>query len=133
MTIPSKRKFPIAQLPAAIEEALKLGPRFVDPLALELGYSTFTVRRRLEELENEQRVHRVRVKSELGQGVCYRWHHGLAPGSALIPPIALGQELPPADQRVTTPSQAIVRSWPTFSGSDPMVAALFGRIPQAGA
>lgn len=133
MTIPSKRKFPIAQLPAAIEEALKLGPRLVDPLALELGYSTFSVRRRLEELENEQRVHRVRVKSELGQGFCYRWHHGLAPGSALIPPIALGQELPPADQRVTTPSQAIVRSWPTFSGSDPMVAALFGRVPQAGA
>jgi hypothetical protein len=84
MTAPSKRKVPIAQLPAAIEEALKLGPWLVEPLALEFGYSTFTLRRRLEELENEQRVHRVRVKSELGQGVCYRWHHGLAPGAKLI-------------------------------------------------
>ena len=85
MTVLSKRKVPITQLPAAIEEALRLGPRLVDPLGLELGYSTFTIRRRLEELENEQRVHRVRVKSELGQGVCYRWHHGLAPGAKLIP------------------------------------------------
>jgi hypothetical protein len=133
MTIPSKRKVPITQLSAAIEEALKLGPRLVDPLANELGYSAYALRRRLEQLENEQRVYRVRVKSELGQGVCYHWHHGLAPGTSLIPPIALSQELPPADQRVTTPSQAIVSSWPTFSGSDPMVAALFGRASQAGA
>lgn len=126
MTIPSKRKVPIAQLPAAIEEALKLGPRLVDPLGLELGYSNFTIRRRLEELENEQRVYRVRIKSELGQGVCYLWHHGLAPGSKLIPKILLGQELPRVEERGSVPFQAIVRSWPAFSGRDPLVAALFG-------
>jgi hypothetical protein len=126
MTVPSKRKVPIAQLPAAIEEALKLGPRLVDPLAIELGYSTFTIRRRLEELENEQRVHRVRVKSELGQGVCYLWHHGLAPGAKLIPHILLGYELPRADQRVSVPFQHVVRIWPAFNGRDPLVTALFG-------
>lgn len=126
MTIPSKRKVPIAQLPAAIEEALKLGPRLVDSLGLELGYSNFTIRRRLEELENEQRVYRVRIKSELGQGVCYLWHHGLAPGAKLIPKILLGQELPRVEERGSVPFQAIVRSWPAFNGRDPLVAALFG-------
>jgi hypothetical protein len=126
MTAPSKRKVPIGQLPAAIEEALKLGPRLVDPLGVELGYSTFTIRRRLEELENEQRVYRVRIKSELGQGVCYLWHHGLAPGAKLIPRILLGQELPRIEERGSVPFQAIVRSWPAFSGRDPLVAALFG-------
>jgi hypothetical protein len=126
MTIPSKRKVPIAQLPAAIEEALKLGPRLVDPLGIELGYSNFTIRRRLEELENEQRVYRVRIKSELGQGVCYLWHYGLAPGAKPIPQILLGQELPRVEERGSVPFQAIVRSWPAFSGRDPLVAALFG-------
>lgn len=132
MTGPAKHRVPIEQLLLAIEETLKAAPRLVDQLAFELGYTVSAVRPRLEQLEREHRAHRVRVKREHSQGLCHQWRHGPAPGVVHAPVIALAQALPRAELRVLVPFQAIVRSWPAFRCRDPMVAALFGPVDQAG-
>lgn len=133
MTTPTERKVPIEQLLSAIEETLKTGPRLVDQLARELGYSACAVRPRLDQLEREHRAHRVRVKRESSQGLCYLWHHGQVPGAVVTSPIALAQELPRADLRVLVPFQPIVRTWPAFNRRDLLVSALFGPAGQAAA
>lgn len=132
MTGPAKHKVPIEQLLSAIEETLKAAPRLVDQLAFELGYTASAVRPRLEQLEREHRAHRVRVKREHSQGLCHQWRYGQAPGVVLAPAIVLAQALPRAELRVVVPFQAIVRSWPAFCCRDPLVAAFFGPVGQAG-
>ncbi len=126
MTGPAKHKVPIEHLLSAIEETLKAAPRLVDQLVSEFGYHQTAVRSRLDQLEREHRAHRVRIKRAHSQGLCHEWRHGQAPGTVPAPVIELGQELPRAELRVIVPFQAIVRSWPKFSGRDPLVAALFG-------
>jgi len=133
MTAPAKRKVPIEQLLSAIEKTIEAAPRFVDQLALELGYVQSAVRPRLEQLEQAHRAHRIRIRNEQTKCLCYQWRHGPAPGAVRAPVIELGQELPRAELRVIVPFQAIVRSWPAFSGRDPLVAAFFGACHQVGA
>jgi len=122
----AKRKVPIGQLLSALERFIETGPRRVDQLVSEFGYTTAAIRVRLEQLEREQRVHRVRIPRDHSHGLCHQWRHGPAPGAQLAPQIQLGQELPSARQRVSVPFQAVVRTWPAFCRRDPLVAALFG-------
>lgn len=127
---PVKRKVPIKQLLSALDQFIEAGPRRVDQLVSEFGYTAAAIRVRLEQLEREQRVHRVNIPREHSHGLCQQWRHGVAPGTQIAPQIALGQELPSARQRVTVPAQAVVRTWPKFCRRDPLVAALFGPARQ---
>jgi|GEM_PF-2112557 len=123
---PAKRKVPIKQLLSALDQFIAAGPRRVDQLVSEFGYTAAAIRVRLEQLEREQRVHRVSIPREHSHGLCHQWRHGAAPGAQLAPQIQLGQDLPSDRQRVSVPFQAIVRKWPAFCRRDPLVAALFG-------
>ena len=129
---PAKRKVPIGQLLSALEQFIEAGPRRVDQLVGEFGYTAAAIRVRLEQLEREQRVHRLSIPREHSHGLCQQWRYGAAPGAQIAPQIALGQELPRDRQRVIVPFQAIVRTWPKFCRRDPLVAALFGAGRQAG-
>jgi len=133
MTAAAKRTVPIERLLSVIESTLQSGPRLVDQLAFELGYTTSAVRPRLEQLEREHRAHRVRVPREHSQGFCYQWRYGQAPGVVHAPVIVLAQALPRAELRVSVPFQTIVCSWPAFLYRDPLVAALYGPASQVGA
>jgi len=119
-------KVPIGQLLGAIESVLATGPRTIGSLAQELGYSVVAVRARLEQLELEQRAHRVKVPINSFSGFAFQWRHGAAANDA-CPSLAVLAQLRPglADQGVV-PFQSTVRTYPAVNRRDPLVAALFG-------
>lgn len=121
-------RVPIEQLPAAIEELLKRGPRSFDQIARAVGWSQSAVRKRVEQLALDGRVHRRRVRVDC-PGFSYNWFYGPAPEAAALPSHALAQEPQRADLRVQVPFQYSVRVYPAIDRRDPLVAALFGPAP----
>jgi len=120
------KRVPIGQLLTAVEDVLRNGPRTIGALAQELGYSVVAVRARLEQLELEQRAHRVKVPINSFSGFAFQWHHGAAANDACSSPAVLAQQRPgPADQGAV-PFQSTVRTFPAINRRDPLVAALFG-------
>ena len=99
------RKVSIDELDGAIEELLKAGSQSVTDITRALGWSTRAICPRLEQLELEQRAHRVRVRLPNSPTLCYQWHAGPDPDHLL----------------------------PAFDGRDPLVAALFGPARRAAA
>ena len=117
---PRDSRVPIEQLPAAIEELLKAGPRVLASIAAALGYSVAAVRPRIAQLHLENRVHRKRNRIQgWPGGMCYMWHYG--PG-----PEATGPAAPRPEGQAIVPSQKSVRTYPAINRRDPLVAALFG-------
>jgi DNA-binding HxlR family transcriptional regulator len=123
-----EQKVPVEQLPAAIEELLKRGPRSFDQIARAVGWSQSSVRKRVEELALAGRVHRRRVRVDC-PGFSYNWFYGPAPEAAALPHCAMAQEPQRADLRAKVPFQNSVRTWPAIDRRDPLVAALFGPAP----
>jgi len=127
------RRVSIEDLDVAIEELLKAGPHSVIEVTRVLGWSTRAICPRLEQLALERRAHRVRVRLPNTPTVCYRWHSGPAPDSAVAPECALAAALPNAKQRAIVPFQQSVRVFPAIDRRDPLVAALFGPARRASA
>lgn len=117
-----KHKVSIDELGPAVEEALKVGRCLVDAIARDLGYSTTTIKKRLERLEHAGRAHRARIPGRLG--LAYRWHHGPGP-DAVVAPVYVAPALPYSQQGFT-PFQYTIRTYPAIDRRDPLVAALFG-------
>ena len=120
------KKVPISQLLAAVEGVLETGPRTIGAIAQELGYSVVAVRARLEQLELEQRAHRVKVPINSFSGFAFQWRHGAAANDACPPPAALAQQRPGLADQGVVPFQSTVRTFPAINRRDPLVAALFG-------
>jgi len=120
------RKVPIEDLPEAIEEILKAGPRAIGEIARALGYSVVAVRTRLEDLEIEQRAHRRRVVLKSWSGVLYLWYFGAAIDAPTLLDGTLVQNGLSREQQGTIPFQSTVRTFPAINRRDPLVAALFG-------
>lgn len=127
------RRVPIEQLLPAIEQVLKSGPRVIDQIAREVGYSVGAVRSRLQQLELENRAHRRRVIFENWSGICYHWYHGAAVDAMVVPQAASVQEALGPEQQAVVPFQCTVRTYPAINRRDPLVAALFGPMRQAAA
>lgn len=117
-----KHKVSPEELEPAVEEALKAGQCVVDAIARKLGYSTTTIKKRLEQLELAGRAHRARIPGRLG--LAYRWHPGPSPDAAPSS-VHVAPALPYGKQG-STPFQYTIRTYPAIDRRDPLVAALFG-------
>lgn len=118
------RQVPVEQLTVAIEALLRAGPRVIDAIARELGYSVAAVRPRLEQLQLDGRAYRVRVRFTDWPGMCYCWHAGAAIDAPVEQVVVTPERA--AQQRLGMPLQATVRTYPAIDRRDPLVAALFG-------
>ena len=121
-------RVPVEQLHTAIEDLLKAGPRSMDEIAHAVRWSPAAVRKRVEQLAIENRVHRRRVRADC-PGFSYHWYHGPSREAAELPHYGMAQEPLRADLRATVPFQNSVRTWPAIARRDPLVAALFGPAP----
>lgn len=126
------KRVPIGQLLTAVEDVLRNGPRTVGALSQELGYSVVAVRARLEQLELEQRAHRVKVPINSFSGFAFEWRHGAANDAGSSPTVLAQQRPGLADQGIV-PFQSTVRTFPAINRRDPLVAALFGPSRSASA
>jgi hypothetical protein len=118
MTTPAKRApravakydhlVPISELGPAILRAIKREPQSADALAQRTGYSIPAVRLRLETLEKERKIHRVRKGARKTGGYCYIWHFG-------------------ASAENVAPAQENPQYIPT-NRRDDLVSALFGFV-----
>ncbi len=127
------KRVPIAQLPMAIEHVLAGGPRTIGEIARALGYSVVAVRARLEQLEIDERAHRVRTPINAWAGYAYMWHLGAAAGAEVLPCAVHAQTRPTLAEHGVVPCQSTVRTYPAINRRDPLVAALFGPARQAAA
>lgn len=116
------------QLAERILALLRDGPKTMEELREELGFSHHAIRARLLDLMAVGKVHFVEIVTKGGLGKAKLWCMGAASDDQLAELVRIQHEraLLEASGSIAIPKQVTQREYPTIGRRDPLVAALFG-------